>query len=87
MCGILFNIPSKEFIGQDVRQYCLLKFEELNLLDKIEEKHPQSMEDAVRYLICNLNQEEIDEIYESSKDKYENSNHFYLGCGFEMNLG
>ena len=87
MCGILFNIPSKEFIGQDVRQYCLLKFEELNLLDKIEEKHPQSMEDAVRYLICNLNQEEIDEIYESSKDKYENSNHFYLGMWIRNEFG
>lgn len=87
MCGFLYNIPSKEFFGQDVRQYCLLKFEEMNLLDKIEEKHPQSMKDAVRYLICNLNQEEIDEIYESSMDKYECSNHFYLGMWIRNEFG
>lgn len=63
MCGILCNIPSKEFAGRDVRQFCLMKFEEMNLLDKIEEKHPQSMKDVVRILICNLNLKEIDEIY------------------------
>lgn len=87
MCGILCDTPSKEFIGQDVRQCCLFKFEELNLLDKIEEKHPQSMKDAVRYLICNLNQDEIDEIYESSMGKYECSNHFYLGMWIRNEFG
>ncbi|MBR3139465.1 MAG: hypothetical protein IKF11_01170 [Methanobrevibacter sp.] len=87
MRGILFNTPSKEFIGQDVRQCCLLKFEELNLLDKIEEKHPQSMKDAVRYLICNLNQEEIDEIYESGMNKYAVRNHFLLGMWIRNEFG
>ena len=87
MCGILCNTPSKEFVGQDVRQCCLQKFEEMNLLDKIEEKHPQSMEDAVRYLICNLNQEEIDVIYESNMRKYEWSNHFYLGMWIRNEFG
>ena len=87
ICSILLNTPSKEFIGQDVHQCCLVKFEELNLLDKIEEKHPQSMKDAVRYLICNLNQEEIDEIYESGMDKYEVSNHFLLGMWIRNEFG
>jgi len=54
-------------MGKDVRQFCLLKFEKMNLLDKIEEKHPQSMKDAVMCLICNLNQKEIDEVYENSR--------------------
>lgn len=85
MCHFLCNMPSKEFVGKDVRQCCLLKFEEMNLLDKIEKKHPQSMKDAVRYLICNLNQEEIDEIYERSMNRYEGSNHSIWECGFEMN--
>lgn len=87
MCGFLYNIPSKEFFDQNVRQYCLLKFEDMNLLDKIEEKHPQSMKDAVRYLICNLNQEEIDEIYERSMNRYEDSNHFYLGMWIRNEFG
>lgn len=87
MCGILSNIPSKEFTGWDVRQFCLMKFEEMNLLDKIEEKHPQSMKDSVRILICNLNLKEIDEIYESPMDKYENSNHFFLGMWIRNEFG
>lgn len=87
MCGILCNTPSKEFIGQDVRQRCLLKFEELNLLDKIEEKHPQSMKDAVRYLICKLNQEDIDVIYKTTMDKYGGLEYFYLGMWIRNEFG
>ena len=87
MCGILCNTPSKEFIGQDVRQCCLLKFEELNILDKIEEKHPQSMKDAVRYLICNLSLEELDEVYENSMGIYKGINHFYFGVWIRNNFG
>lgn len=87
MCGILCNTPSKEFIGQDVRQCCLLKFEELNLLDKIEEKHPQSMKDAVKCLISNLNQEDIDVIYESAQDKYWGLEYFYLGMWIRNEFG
>ena len=87
MCGILCNTPSKEFIGKDVRQRCLLKFEELNLLDKIEEKHPQSMKDAVRCLISNLNQEDIDVIYESSPDKYWGLEYFYWGMWIRNEFG
>lgn len=87
MCGILCNTPSKEFIGQDVRQCCLLKFEELNLLDKIEEKHPQSMKDAVRYLICNLNQEDIDVIYESTLDEYGGLEYIFLGVWIRNEFG
>ena len=85
--AILFNTPSKEFIGKDIRQCCLLKFEEMNLLDKIEEKHPQSMKEAVRYLICNLNQKEIDKIYESTMSKYEWNNHFLLGMWIRNEFG
>ena len=87
MCGILCNTPSKEFIDQDVRQRCLLKFEELNLLDKIEEKHPQSMKDAVRYLISNLSLEELDEVYENSRGIYKGINHFYFGVWIRNNFG
>ena len=87
MCGILCNTPSKEFIDQDVRQRCLLKFEELNLLDKIEEKHPQSMKDAVRYLISNLSLEELDEVYENSRGIYKGINHFYYGVWIRNNFG
>ena len=87
MCGILCNTPSKEFIDQDVRQCCLLKFEELNLLDKIEEKHPKSMKDAVRYLISNLSLEELDEVYENSRGIYKGINHFYFGVWIRNNFG
>ena len=87
MCGILCNTPSKEFIDQDVRQCCLLKFEELNLLDKIEEKHPKSMKDAVRYLISNLSLEELDEVYEKSRGIYKGINHFYFGVWIRNNFG
>lgn len=87
MCGILCDTPSKEFIGQDVRQCCLFKFEELNLLDKIEEKHPQSMKDAVKCLISNLNQEDIDVIYESAQDKYWGLEYYYLGMWIRNEFG
>ena len=87
MCGILCDTPSKEFLGKDVRQRCLLKFEELNLLDKIEEKHPQSMKDAVKCLISNLNQEDIDVIYESAQDKYWGLEYFYLGMWIRNEFG
>ena len=87
MCGILCNTPSKEFIDQDVRQRCLLKFEELNLLDKIEEKHPQSMKDAVRCLISNLSLKELDEVYENSMGIYKGINHFYFGVWIRNNFG
>lgn len=87
MCGILCNTPSKEFIDQDVRQRCLLKFEELNLLDKIEEKHPQSMKDAVRYLISALSLEELDEVYQNSMGIYKGINHFFFGMWIRNNFG
>lgn len=87
MCGILCNTPSKEFLGKDVRQCCLLKFEELNLLDKIEEKHPKSMKDAVRYLICNLNQKDIDVIYESAPNKFWDFKYFFLEMWIRNEFG
>ena len=87
MCSILCNTPSKEFVGRDVRQCCLLKFEELNLLDKIEEKHPQSMKDAVRCLISNLSLKELDEVYENSMGIYKGINHFFFGVWIRNNFG
>lgn len=87
MCRILCNTPSKEFIGKDVRQCCLLKFEKMNLLDKIEEKHPQSMKDAVRCLISNLSLEELDKVYENSRGIYKGINHFFFGMWIRNNFG
>lgn len=87
MCSILYNTPSKEFVGQDVRQCCLLKFEEMNLLDKIEEKHPQSMKEAVRCLISNLSLEELDEIYEKGKEMYKGIDHFFFGMEIRNKFG
>lgn len=69
ICGILCNTPSGEFIGRDVRQRCLLKFEELNLLDEIDERYPQSMRDAVRRLISSLSLEDIDVIHGEGSGK------------------
>lgn len=79
ICAILCNTPSNEFTGRDVCQCCLSKFEEMNLLDEIEKKHPQSMKDAVRCLICNLNQKDIDVIYGSTLDEYGGLEYLFLG--------
>ena len=87
MCHFLCNTPSKEFVGKDVRQYCLLKFEKMNLLDKIEKTHPQSMKDAVRCLISALSLEELDEVYENSRGIYKGINHFYFGVWIRNNFG
>lgn len=87
MCSFLYNTPSKEFIGRNVRQFCLLKFEKMNLLDKIEEKHPQSINDAIRYLISNLNQEDIEVIYKTALDKYGGLEYFYLGMWIRNEFG
>ena len=87
MCSILYNTPSEEFIGKDVRRCCLLKFKKMNLLDKIEEKHPQSMKDAVRCLINNLSLEELDEVYENSMGIYKGINHFFFGMWIRNNFG
>lgn len=87
MCRILYNTPSEEFIGKDVRQCCLLKFEKMNLLDKIEETHPQSMKDAVKCLINNLSLEEIDEIYDESRGINKSLNHFFFGMWIRNNFG
>ena len=87
MCHFLCNTPSKEFIGKDARQCCLLKFEKMNLLDKIEETHPQSMKDAVRCLISALSLEELDEVYKNSMGIYEGLNHFFFGMWIRNNFG
>lgn len=87
MCGILYNTPSEEFIGKDVRQCCLLKFEKINLLDKIGEKHPQSMKEAVKCLINKLSLKEIDEIYDNSRGIYTGINNFFFGMWIRNNFG
>lgn len=87
MCGFLYNTSSKEFIGKDVRQCCLLKFEKMNLLDKIEETHQQSMKDAVRCLINTLSLEELEEVYQNSMGIYKSLNHFFFGMWIRNNFG
>lgn len=87
MCRILYNTPSEEFIGKDARQCCILKFEKMNLLDKIEKNHPQSMKDAVKCLINNLSLEEIDEIYDKSRGINKSLNHFFFGMWIRNNFG
>lgn len=66
---ILINTPSNEINKNNIRGYFLNKFEEINLLDKIEEEHPQSMKEAINYLMHNLDEEYIEKI----KNNEENS--------------
>lgn len=82
---ILINTPSKELTKIDIRKYFLKKFEEINLLDKIEEKHPQSMKDAVTHLITNLDKKLIEKIKNNENCTLEEN--LFLGMYIRNEFG
>ena len=83
----LINTPSESLINKDIRQYCLKEFNRLNLLDEIKKEHPQSMADAISYLIYNLNEKEINKIIELKVEDYPFTVHFSLGMWIRNEFG
>ena len=83
----LYNIPSKQLEGKDIREYLLEFFRRVNLIDEIDEKHPKSITEAVDYLIINMNIEEIDRIRTMERNQYASSEHFSLGMWIRNEFG
>lgn len=85
--NMLINTPSNELINKNIRKYCLKEFDRLNLLDEIKKEHPQSMNAAINCLIHNLNEDEINKIYELGVENYPSSVHFSLGIWIRNEFG
>lgn len=83
----LFNFPSKDLEGKNVREYCIEHFKKYDLRDEIDEKHPKSIKEAVYCLIKNLDIEYLDRIKEMEKDGYSLYEHFSLGMWIRNEFG
>lgn len=83
----LFNFPSKDLDGNNVREYCIEYFKKYDLRDEIDEKHPKSIKEAVHCLIKNLDIEYLDRIKGMEKDGYSFYEHFSLGMWIRNEFG